>query len=131
ALPKKTIFTFIECAGNGRSFFGSQQGTPAGGTQWGLGAIGVAGWTGVPLSTVLDKAGILPTAVDVMPYGLDSTVVSGGVDAGHVRRPIPVSKALGDAFLAYEMNRHPLPYDHGYPLRLIVPGWIGVANVKW
>jgi DMSO/TMAO reductase YedYZ molybdopterin-dependent catalytic subunit len=131
ALPKKTVFSFIECAGNGRSFFGTQQGTPATGTQWTLGAIGVAGWTGVPLSAVLDKAGILPTAVDVMPYGLDSTVISNGVDAGNVRRPIPTSTALDNALLAYEMNGQPLPYDNGYPVRLVVPGWVGVANVKW
>lgn len=131
ALPKKTIFTAIECAGNGRSFFGSQQGAPAAGTQWTLGAIGVAGWTGVPLSTVLDAAGVTPSAVDVMPYGLDGTVVASGLDAGHVRRPIPAVKALGDALLAYEMNGRPLPWDHGYPLRLVVPGWVGVANVKW
>ena len=131
ALPKKTIYSSIECAGNGRSFFGTQQGTPAAGTQWTLGAIGVAAWTGVPLSTVLDKAGILSTAVDVMPSGLDSTVVASGIDAGHVRRPVPVSKALNDVLLAYEMNGQPLPYDHGYPVRLVVPGWVGVANVKW
>jgi DMSO/TMAO reductase YedYZ molybdopterin-dependent catalytic subunit len=131
ALPKKTIYTFIECAGNGRSFFGTQEGTPAAGTQWKLGAVGVAGWTGVPLSAVLDAAGILPTAVDVMPSGLDGTVVASGVNAGHVRRPIPASKALDDVLLAYEMNGRPLPYDHGYPVRLVVPGWVGVANIKW
>jgi DMSO/TMAO reductase YedYZ molybdopterin-dependent catalytic subunit len=131
ALPKKTIYSFIECAGNGRSFYGTQQGTPAAGTQWKLGAVGVAAWTGVPLSTVLDKAGVLSNAVDVMPSGLDSTVVSGGVDAGHVRRPIPLSKALDDVLLAYEMNGQPLPYDHGYPVRVVVPGWVGVANIKW
>ena len=131
ALPKKTIYSFIECAGNGRSFFGTQQGTPAAGTQWTLGAVGVAAWTGVPLSTVLDKAGILSNAVDVMPTGLDSNVVVSGVDAGHVRRPVPASKALDDVLLAYEMNGQPLPYDHGYPVRLVVPGWVGVANVKW
>ena len=68
--------SFIECAGNGRSFFGSQQGTPASGTQWGLGAIGVARWRGVPLSEILDRAGIASDAVDVMPYGLDSKVVT-------------------------------------------------------
>ncbi len=130
-MPKKTIWTAIECAGNGRSYFGTQQGTPVSGTQWGLGAIGVAGWTGVPLSTVLDQAGITSSAVDVMPSGLDSTVVASGVDAGHVRRPIPASKALDDVLLAYEMNGQPLPLDHGAPLRFVVPGWIGVANVKW
>jgi DMSO/TMAO reductase YedYZ molybdopterin-dependent catalytic subunit len=131
ALPKKTISSFIECAGNGRAFFGTQQGTPASGTQWTLGAVGVAAWTGVPLSTVLDNAGLLPAAVDVMPSGLDGNVVVAGVDAGHVRRPIPVSKALNDVLLAYEMNGEPLPFDHGYPVRLVVPGWVGVANIKW
>ena len=48
-----------------------------------------------------------------------------------MRRPIPVAKALDDALLAYEMNGEPLPPDHGFPLRLVVPGWIGVANIKW
>jgi DMSO/TMAO reductase YedYZ molybdopterin-dependent catalytic subunit len=86
-MPQRDIVTAIECAGNGRSFFGSQQGTPAPGTQWGLGAIGVARWRGVPLRVVLERAGISPSAVDVMPAGLDPTVVAGGVDYGHVRRP--------------------------------------------
>jgi DMSO/TMAO reductase YedYZ molybdopterin-dependent catalytic subunit len=131
ALPSKEITAFIECAGNGRSFFGSQQGTPAAGSQWGLGAIGVARWKGVPLSEVLDRAGITKQAVDVMPYGLDSNVVLNGVDYGPVRRPIPAAKALRDALLAYEMNGAPLPPDHGYPLRLVVPDWVGVASVKW
>ena len=131
ALPQTEIVSFIECAGNGRSFFGSQQGTPASGTQWGLGAIGVARWRGVRLSEILDRAGITPDAVDVMPYGLDSNVVTGGVDYGHVRRPIPVAKALDNALVALEMNGQPLPADHGFPARLIVPGWIGVANIKW
>jgi DMSO/TMAO reductase YedYZ molybdopterin-dependent catalytic subunit len=130
-LPQKEIRSFIECAGNGRSFFGSQQGMPAAGTQWGLGAIGVARWKGVLLSEVLARAGIAKSAVDVMPYGLDPHVVSGGVDYGQVRRPIPAAKALDDALLALEMNGEPLPADHGFPVRLIVPGWVGVANVKW
>ncbi|MES1246104.1 MAG: sulfite oxidase [Actinomycetota bacterium] len=130
-LPSKTITAFVECAGNGRSFFGTQQGTPAAGSQWGLGAIGVAKWTGVPLAEVLDRAGITKQAVDVMPYGLDSTVVTSGVDYGHVRRPLPVAKALDNALLAWEMNGSTLPPDHGFPLRLIVPGWVGVASIKW
>jgi DMSO/TMAO reductase YedYZ molybdopterin-dependent catalytic subunit len=130
-LPERTAFAFIECAGNGRSFFGSQQGTPAGGTQWHLGAIGVAHWRGVMLSEVLERAGLKPTAVDVMPQGLDGTVVIGGADAGHVRRPLPVEKALDDVLLAYEMNGEPLPLDHGFPVRLVVPGWVGIASIKW
>ena len=130
-LPARKVSASVECAGNGRSFFGSQQGTPVPGTQWRLGAIGVARWRGVPLADVLDRAGIRADAVDVMPQGLDATVISGGVDLGHVRRPLPVAKALDDALLAYEMNGEPLPPDHGFPLRLIVPGWVGIANVKW
>ena len=121
----------IECAGNGRSFFTSQQGTPATGSQWGLGAVGVARWRGVPLGAVLDRAGITRRAVDVMPEGLDATVVADGVDQGHVRRPLSVGKALDDVLLAYEMNGAPLPPDHGLPVRLVVPGWVGIASIKW
>ena len=131
-LPSRELTAFIECAGNGRSFFASQQGTPASGSQWALGAIGVARWRGVLLSEVLERAGVSKRTVDVcMPSGLDATVVSGGVDQGHVRRPLPIAKALDDALLAYDMNGAPLPPDHGFPLRLVVPGWIGIANIKW
>jgi DMSO/TMAO reductase YedYZ molybdopterin-dependent catalytic subunit len=130
-LPQREIVSAIECAGNGRSFYGAQQGTAAAGTQWGLGAIGVARWRGVPLSEVLDRAGIAASAVEVMPYGLDGRVTTGGTNYGHVRRPIPVAKALDDVLIALEMNGEPLPPDHGFPARLLVPGWIGVANVKW
>lgn len=130
-LPSRELQAFIECAGNGRSFFGTQQGEAASGTQWGLGGIGVARWRGVPLSEVLDRAGIRRDAVDVMPQGLDNNVVTNGVDSGKVRRPLPVSKALDDVLLAYEMNGKPLPPDHGHPVRLVVPGWVGVANIKW
>ncbi|HTU86991.1 MAG TPA: sulfite oxidase [Solirubrobacteraceae bacterium] len=130
SLPAVEIPAFIECAGNGRSLFAGQQGTPASGTQWGLGAVGVARWRGVPLAEVLERAGIVREAVDVMPWGLDAPYVTGGVDYGPVRRPLPVAKA-GEAILAYEMNGRPLPPDHGYPVRLVVPGWVGVASVKW
>lgn len=126
-LPSRVITAFIECAGNGRSFFGSQQGTPASGSQWQLGAIGVARWKGVQLSELLERAGITSAAVDVMPYGLDPEVGT----SGHVRRPLPVAKAVDDVLVAYEMNGDPLPPDHGFPVRLVVPGWIGIANVKW
>jgi DMSO/TMAO reductase YedYZ molybdopterin-dependent catalytic subunit len=130
-LPSRTATAFVECAGNGRSFFASQQGTPASGSQWRLGAVGVARWRGAPLRVVLERAGISRRAVDVMPQGLDPRVVSGGVDQGHVRRPLPVAKALDDVLVAYEMNGDPLPPDHGFPARLVVPGWVGVANIKW
>jgi DMSO/TMAO reductase YedYZ molybdopterin-dependent catalytic subunit len=130
-MPSETVTHFMECAGNGRSFFGSQQGTPVPGSAWKLGAVGVAKWRGVPLREVLERAGIKPSAVDVMPQGLDAEVITKGVNEGHVRRPLSVDKALDDALLAYEMNGEGLPPDHGLPVRLVVPGWVGVASIKW
>ena len=122
-LPSMTVTRFVECAGNGRSFFETKYGKKAEGGQWKLGAIGVAEWTGVPLREVLDRAGLKRTAVDVMPEGLDEL---------RVRRPMPVAKALAnDTLLVYAMNGQTLPPDHGFPVRVLVPGWVGVANVKW
>jgi DMSO/TMAO reductase YedYZ molybdopterin-dependent catalytic subunit len=87
----------------------------------------VARWRGVRLRDVLERAGITRHAVDVMPEGLDAEVAG----QGHVRRPLPVRKALDDVLIAYEMNGELLPPDHGAPARLVVPGWIGVASIKW
>lgn len=131
ALPSRTLTAYLECAGNGRSFFTSQQGQSVSGTPWKLGAIGVARWRGVPLATVLHRAGLTGAAVDIMPQGLDPDYVSGGVNLGPVRRPLPVAKALRDVLLAYEMNGETLPPDHGFPVRLVVPSWIGIASIKW
>ncbi|WP_091505465.1 molybdopterin-dependent oxidoreductase [Amycolatopsis sacchari] len=131
ALPSETVTARIECAGNGRSFFTSQQGQSVTGTAWRLGAVGVARWRGVRLATVLARAGLTGAAVDLLPQGLDPDYVTGGVNLGPVRRPLPVAKALEDVLLAYEMNGEPLPPDHGFPVRLVVPGWIGVASIKW
>lgn len=130
-LPAVQRTLFIECAGNGRSFYATQQGEPVSGTPWTLGAIGVARWRGARLSDVLRLAGVTPGAVDVLPRGLDDEVVTGGVNLGRVRRPLPVSKALDDVLLAYEMNGEPLPPDHGGPVRLVVPDWIGISSIKW
>jgi DMSO/TMAO reductase YedYZ molybdopterin-dependent catalytic subunit len=138
ALPAREVTVAIECAGNGRSFVASQQGTPADGTQWRLGGVGVARWRGVPLSDVLDRAGIdRRRAVDVMPEGLDGRVSAGGADLGRVRRPLPADKALDDVLLAYEMNGEPPPPDHGFPVRSWCPGgWAsrassGSAGSRW
>jgi sulfane dehydrogenase subunit SoxC len=123
SMPSVSVIRTVECAGNGRSFFENAYGKKAQGTQWKLGAIGVAEWTGVRLRDVLDRAGLKRTAKDVMPEGLDDL---------KVRRPIPVTKAMAeDTLLAYAMNGEPLPPDHGFPVRMLVPGWIGVANIKW
>nr|WP_083976219.1 molybdopterin-dependent oxidoreductase [Herbidospora sakaeratensis] len=113
-LPARTMDVAIECADNGRP-------------PWGLGGIGVARWRGVPLRTVLSLAGIRPGAVDVLATGLDDPVDG----RGHVRHVLPLAKALDDVLVAYEMNGVTLPPDHGYPARLVVPGWAGIASVKW
>ncbi|MFC8127828.1 sulfite oxidase [Streptomyces sp. NPDC057302] len=131
-LPSTSRTAFVECAGNGRSFFTTQQGRPASGTAWTLGAIGNARWRGVRLSEVLRRAGVSRDAVDVLPSGLDAEYVTDdGTNLGRVRRPLPLSKALDDVILAYEMNGAPLPADHGYPVRVLVPGWVGIASIKW
>ncbi|WP_433342021.1 sulfite oxidase [Micromonospora sp. CA-111912] len=130
-LPAERVTALVECAGNARRFFAGQQDGPAPGVAWGLGGVGVAHWRGVRLSTVLRRAGLTGAAVDVMPEGLDPDYVTGGVNLGRVRRPLPVGKALDDVLLAYEMNGDPLPPDHGFPVRVVVPGWIGISSVKW
>lgn len=123
-IPAETRVTrFVECAGNARVFFQDVLGIKAQGTQWRLGAIGVAEWTGVPLGEVLERAGVKRSARDVMPVGLDQLMV---------RRPIPLAKAMADdTLLVYAMNGDELPPDHGAPVRVLVPGWVGVASVKW
>jgi DMSO/TMAO reductase YedYZ molybdopterin-dependent catalytic subunit len=131
AFTSTTYERALECTGNGRRLFADQQGEHRPGTQWDLGAIGVARWTGVPLSTVLRHAGLRPEAVQVMPVGLDRRYVEDGLDHGRVRRPLPIGKALDDTLVAYEMNGEPLPADHGFPARLVVPGWVGIASIKW
>ncbi|MEV4523776.1 sulfite oxidase [Micromonospora tulbaghiae] len=130
-LPAEEHAALLECAGNGRRYFAEQQDEPAPGVAWGLGSVGVARWRGVRLGTVLRLAGLRDEAVDVMPEGLDPDYVSGGVNLGRVRRPMPVAKALDDVLLAYEMNGEPLPADHGFPVRVVVPGWVGISSIKW
>jgi sulfane dehydrogenase subunit SoxC len=90
---------------------------------WGQGAVSNAEWTGVSLSHVLDLADISPDAVYVMPEGLDD---------GKIARPMPMDIARRpQTLLAYSMNGDPLPPDNGYPVRAIVPGWIGTNSIKW
>ncbi|MFC5752451.1 sulfite oxidase [Actinomadura rugatobispora] len=127
----ETITAFIECTGNGRGFYTSQQGQKVSGTPWRLGAVGVAHWRGVRLASVLERAGLTREAVDLLPRGLDDEYIDRGENLGRVRRPLPVAKALKDVLLAYEMNGAPLPPDHGYPVRLVVPSWVGIASIKW
>jgi DMSO/TMAO reductase YedYZ molybdopterin-dependent catalytic subunit len=130
-LPATRMVSVHECTGNGRSFFASQQGQAATGTQWTLGAVGAVEWEGVRLRTVLRKIGLDPAAVSIMATGLDGNYVSGGVDYGPVRLPFPVTKAIDDALLVWGADGRDLLPDHGYPIRLVLPGWVGIGSIKW
>ncbi|PKH42859.1 DMSO/TMAO reductase YedYZ, molybdopterin-dependent catalytic subunit [Nocardioides alpinus] len=130
-LPHHEHTAVLECTGNGRRLFKDQQGQTVSGTAWTLGAVGTVRWTGVRLRDVLASIGLAPDAVSIEAAGLDDPFVSGGTDYGRVRRPFPVSKALDDAVLAWGMNGEDLLPDHGYPLRLVLPGWVGIASIKW
>lgn len=122
-LPSRTFTRYLECAGNGRSFYESMLKKKAMGPQWHLGGYGIAEWTGVQLGELLSRAKVKPSAVEVMPIGIDSPPGE---------RPMPISKAMEeDSLLVYLMNNEILPVDHGFPVRAFLPGWIGVASVKW
>jgi DMSO/TMAO reductase YedYZ molybdopterin-dependent catalytic subunit len=128
ALPERTVFATVECAGNGRSFLKER----AAGVQWGAGAIGHAEWTGVPLRLVLEQAGIQNNAVEVLFEGWDEGSEADHPEPMNFARSLPLAKALHpDTLLAYRMNGELLEPSHGFPLRLFVPGWYGVASVKW
>src|SRR5262249_7176018 len=123
AIPERTVFATVECAGNGRSFL--QQRVE--GVQWGAGAIGHAEWTGVPLRLVLERSGILGKAVEVLFEGLDRGTESDHPEPMNFARSLPMDKALNpDTLLVFRMNGEPLEPNHGFPVRLFVPGWYGV-----
>ena len=105
-LETRELTAAIECAGNGRRFFAYQQGTPAPGTQWQpRRRSGSRAGAACRCAEVLERAGLRRDAVDVMPEGLDATVTADGADQGHVRRPLPIGKALDDALLALRDER--------------------------
>lgn len=133
AMPQRTVPAIIECAGNHRLFFEAIDGKPIEtppGTQeliWSTGAIGMAEWTGVSLGDILALAGIRNDAIQVCARGGESDSCE-----GEIRIPMPIDKALDqDTLLAISMNGEPLPADHGFPVRVLVPGWIGAYSVKW
>ncbi len=133
AMPHRTVPAVLECAGNHRSLFldvtGEQLNNPTDipDVMWTLGGVGMAEWRGVCLRHVLDRAGIKDTAYHVCPKGSETDA-----HEGEIKIPIPVNKAMDeDTILALEMNGEPLPPDHGFPVRVIVPGWIGAYSVKW
>jgi DMSO/TMAO reductase YedYZ molybdopterin-dependent catalytic subunit len=124
--PNISVTVTLECAGNGRSLLKPRPLSQP----WMLEGVGTAVWTGVPLAYLLTQAGVDEDAVEVVFTGADAGI-QGGVRQ-QFARSLPVSEALRpDVVLAYRMNGAELPPQHGYPLRLVVPGWYGMASVKW
>ena len=127
-LRAESLVVTLECAGNGRSTF--DPAVP--GEAWGLGAVSTAEWTGVPLLEVIERADLRPGATELTFRGADSGLVEGHDAPIRFERGLSVDQIReAGALLAYEMNGEPLSPPHGYPLRLIVPGWYAVASVKW
>ncbi|HEX6268237.1 MAG TPA: sulfite oxidase [Burkholderiales bacterium] len=126
-LGVQSVAMVLQCSGNGRGFFGHK----ASGSQWKVGAAGNTLWSGVPVKAVVDRLGgvrqgmryMTGTGGETIPPGIDPKTVM-------VERSVPWT-ALEDAILAWELNGEPLPVAHGGPLRLIVPGYYGVNNIKY
>ena len=125
-MPAVTRAVTMECAGNGRALLEPR----AASVPWLVEAVGTGSWTGVALSTVLDAAGIGDDVVELVFTGADRGVEDGSVQ--QFQRGLSLADACtSDALLAYELNGMQLPAQHGYPLRLVMPGWYGMTNVKW
>ncbi len=125
-LPTVTAAVTMECAGNGRALLEPRPASQP----WILEAVGTGEWTGVPLADVLDVAGVGDTAVEVVFTGADRGI-EGGVEQAYQRSVSIADATARGPLLAYELNGAPLPPQHGFPLRLVVPGWYGMTNVKW
>ncbi len=130
SMETRTVTTTMECAGNGRVFLSPQRD----GTQWEGGAIGTAEWTGVPLNAVLQRAGVQESVCEIILEGADKgDIMQPPRPAGkiHFSRSLPLSKANDNVLLALQMNGEDLTAEHGFPVRAVVPGWYGMAAVKW
>ena len=124
----RKVTATLECAGNART---AMRPIPAG-EPWGLGAVGTARWEGVPLWTVLESAHVRRGVIEILASGADRGTPPGSIEAISFGRSIPLTKAKDpDTLLALRMNDEPLSPEHGAPIRLLVPGWYGVASVKW
>jgi DMSO/TMAO reductase YedYZ molybdopterin-dependent catalytic subunit len=123
-LPRVSQVAVLECAGNGRAFYEPR--LP--GMQWKYGGVANGKWSGVRLTDVLKRAGLRGSATEVLFDGEDVPIGK----MPKFQRTITVQKAMhADTLLAFELNGAPIPMDHGFPLRLIVPGWAGDSWVKW
>jgi DMSO/TMAO reductase YedYZ molybdopterin-dependent catalytic subunit len=126
-MAHQDVVVAMECAGNGRGLAG----TVIPGVQWTGGAVGRARWTGVPLRALLELAEPLPGARRVLLKGADGGPMPDG-STGRFERGLPLRTALdGDVLVATAMDGAPIPPEHGGPVRVVVPGWYGVASIKW
>jgi sulfane dehydrogenase subunit SoxC len=125
-MPSTSVTATMECAGNGRARLDPRPLSQP----WLVEAVGTATWTGVPLVRLLDRAGVDDAAIEVVFTGLDRGVE--GETEQSYERSLPVEETRREEVLvAYEMNGAPLLPQHGYPVRLVTPGWYGMTNVKW
>ena len=124
--PRVTVPVTLECAGNGRARLDPRPISQP----WLEEAVGTAEWTGTPLAPLLSEAGVGPEAVEVVFAGADRGV-QGGLEHDY-ERSLTLDEAMRpEVLLAWEVNGQPLPPQHGFPLRLVVPGWYGMTSVKW
>lgn len=130
-MPASTLPILLECAGNGRANLVPK----SKGLLWESGAVGSALWTGVPLSAVLELAGLKKEAVEVILQGADRGEINDepkSPGAISFERSLPLAKALKpEVLLAYQINGKPLSRERGFPVRAVVGGWYGMASVKW
>lgn len=126
SLPARSLPVTLECAGNGRAQLSPRY--PS--MPWLEEGVSTAQWTGVPLRSLLERAGVREGVREVAFFGADRGI-DGGVEHPFARS-LTLAQALDeDVLVAYGMNGSPLPPQHGAPLRLVVPGWYGMASVKW
>ena len=126
-LTTRVLMCYLECGGNHRAMFDLVQGRAASGAQWRTGGVSNGEWVGTAMRDVLAMAGIWDNAVSVLLRGLDTESPEGGF-----RRVISAEKAMHpDTLLAYSLKGEPLPRDHGYHVRALVPGWVGSSSIKW
>ncbi len=126
ARPRQTIPVTMECAGNGRARLSPRPIS----VPWLTEAIGTAEWTGTPLWPILEETGLAQGAVEVVFEGADRGI-QGELEQAYGRSLTIEEVRRPEVMLAYEMNGRPLEPQHGFPVRLLVPGWYGMTSVKW